>query len=100
MVMVGHPDDSECHLNPFGLFHRYKTNTNGTKIYPEKVVTVTIRKSKTVDEFKSVMITTILVFVIFSLMAVLVACFQAGWDRMRAFRDCFEHLALFWGSVR
>ena len=28
VVMVGHPDDSECHENPFGLFHRFKTNIN------------------------------------------------------------------------
>ena len=83
VVMVAHPDDSECHLNPFGLFHRFKTNTSGTKIYPEKNVTVMIKKSKTVDEFKSVMITTILVFVIFSLVAVFMACFQAGWDVLK-----------------
>ena len=87
VVLVGHPDDSECHLNPFGLFHRFKTNTNGTKIYPEKIVNVTIRESKTVNEFKSIMITTILVFVVFSLVAVFVACVQAGWDVLKMKKD-------------
>ena len=90
VVMVGHPDDSECHLNPFKTFHRLRKIMNGFNNHTEKTVTIIIRKSETVHEFTTVMIGTILGFLVFSLGALLMACMQTGWDVLRMKKDAIN----------
>ena len=82
VVLVAHPHDSECHLNPFRTAG-IDLKTLKQIAHREKVIELEISKSETVNAFAEIMIGTVLCFIVFSLVSILIASTQGGYDLLK-----------------
>ena len=85
IVMVALPDDSECHLNPYRTWEKVEANIDDgnrdmRKLRRLKTVTFMIKESTSANENEMVIIGTILGFIAFSLVVILIIVTQCGFE--------------------